>query len=489
VLVRIVFVSAEVAPYAKTGGLADVAGALPSAVARAGHDVSVITPLYRTTAERVDGLRTVISDLQVDGPAAPGRTRVLSDPRAPVPTYFIEQSEYFVRDGIYQHDGADFGDNAARFAFLCRAALAAAAQLGPTDVFHCNDWHTALIPGLLKHGRGRQSFPNAASVLTIHNLAYQGSFGREALADTGLPAEMFDPEGYEFWGRLNFLKGGILLADKLTTVSPSHAEEILRPEGGHGLDAVLRHRAGDLVGVMNGIDTEAWDPSRDPHIPANFDAEHLEGKRACKRRLLAELGVAADDGKPVIGFVSRLVEQKGLNLVVEALRGLRALGVRLVVHGEGDPAYHAALHAAQAEHPDVLSVNLAYSEAVARRVKAGSDMMLMPSRFEPGGLTPIYGMRYGSVPVVRGTGGLRDSVRPFCPRSGRGNGFVFYEYRAEQLLRAVRRAAEIFRNHAGWREVMRNAMHGEFSWRRPAEAYVATYGEALEGRLRPACAA
>jgi starch synthase len=483
--VRVVFVSAEVAPYAKTGGLADVAGALPSGVARAGHEVSVLTPLYRATRQRLDGLRTVIDDLHVDGPAVPGPTRVLTDPNAAVPTYFIEQDAYFDREGLYQRDGTDFGDNCSRFAFFCRAALAAAARLGPADIFHCNDWHTALIPGLLKHSRfGRQSFPHAGSVLTIHNVAYQGSFGADVLATTGLPAELFTPGGYEFWGRLNFLKGGILLADKLTTVSPSHAEEIVRPDGGHGLDAVLRYRARDLIGVINGIDTEAWDPRRDPHLPANFDADDLEGKVRCKRNLMAEIGAPEGDERPVIGFVSRLVEQKGLSLVLQALRGLRQLGVRLVVHGEGDPGYHAALLAAQAEHADVLSAKLAYSEIVARRVKAGCDMMLMPSRFEPGGLTPVYGMRYGSVPIVRRTGGLRDSVRPFCPHSRRGNGFVFYEYGAAQLLNAVRRAVELFRNPPAWRAVVRNAMGGEFSWQRPAEEYVAAYGDAIENRMR-----
>jgi starch synthase len=478
---RIAFVTAEVAPYSKTGGLADVAASLPAALVRAGHEVIVVTPLYRTTRHVMAGwgrsFETVLESLAVDGPAPSRPTRVLADPAASVPTYFVEQDAYFDRDGIYQERGQSYGDSSARFGFFSRAAIAAVESLGrPPDVYHCHDWHTALIPGLLRVSDVSPS----ASLLTLHNLAYQGSFSAQQLADTGLPAELFTREGYEFYGALNFLKGGILLADKLTTVSPSYAQEILRPEHGHGLDAVLRHRARDLSGVINGIDAEAWNPERDPHIPAHFHADDLSGKEVCKRALLAELGVPGDADKPLIGFVSRLAEQKGIDIVAGALPALRASGVRLVVHGEGDPGYHAQLEAAAREMPDTLSLVTPYDEPLSRRIKAGSDMMLMPSRFEPCGLTHIYGMRYGSVPVVRETGGLRDSVRPFCADSGDGTGFQFGAYRADTLVGAVRRAVELFRSREVWRGLVANAMRADFSWTSSAVEYQDLYEGALE---------
>ncbi len=481
---RIAFITAEVAPYSKTGGLADVAASLPVALQDSGHDVVVVAPLYRVTRNVMAALgrelETVVDGLAVSGPLPSRPTRLCRDSLAAVPTYFVEQNDYFDRAGIYQADGQAYGDSCARFAFFCRAAVAAVEALGVVpDIYHCHDWHTALIPGLLR-STGRDS--RSASMLTLHNLAYQGSFAAWEFGVTGLPGELFSMEGYEFYGALNFLKGGILLADKLTTVSPSYAQEILRPEAGHGLDAILRHRARDLSGVINGIDVQAWDPQIDPHIPANFDASDLAGKEVCKRYLLEELGVRDGAERPVVGFVSRLVEQKGLDIVTEALPALRDSGVRLVVHGEGDPRYHERLLTAAREMPDTLSVAIPYDEPLSRRVTAGSDMMLMPSRFEPCGLTHIYGMRYGSVPVVRETGGLRDSVRAFSPETGEGTGFRFGAYSAQTLVGTLRQALELFRNRDGWRRLVANAMSADFSWSSSAVEYSDLYQSALDAR-------
>jgi len=481
---RIAFVTAEVAPYSKTGGLADVAASLPVALRDAGHEVVVVAPLYRVTRGVVDALgrelETVLDGLAVQGPGPSRRTRLMRDTLAPVPTYFVEQDDYFDRAGIYQQDGHAYGDSCARFSFFCRAAIAAVEAIGAApDVYHCHDWHTALIPGFLR-ATGRDA--RSSSMLTLHNLAYQGAFAAWEFGATGLPGELFSMEGYEFYGALNFLKGGILLADKLTTVSPSYAREILRPESGHGLDAILRYRARDLSGVINGIDPDVWNPRKDPHIPAHFDATDLAGKEVCKHRLLEELGVREHTGRPVVGFVSRLVEQKGLDIVTEALPALRETGVRLVVHGEGDPRYHERLLAAAREMPDTLSVAIPYDEPLSRRIKAGSDMMLMPSRFEPCGLTHIYGMRYGSVPVVRETGGLRDSVRAFSPDTGEGTGFRFGAYSAQTLVGALRRATELFHDRDGWRRLVNNAMNADFSWSSSAIEYGDLYASATEAR-------
>jgi starch synthase len=481
---RIAFISAEVAPYSKTGGLADVAASLPAALREAGHEIVVLAPLYRVTRNVMTALgrelEPVVDSLGVSGPLPPQPTRVYRDPLAVVPTYFVEQDAYFDRAGIYQCDGKEYGDSCERFAFFCRAAIAAVEAIGPApDVYHCHDWHTALIPGLLRSS-GRDAA--SASMLTLHNLAYQGSFSAREFEVTGLRAEFFSMEGYEFYGSLNLLKGGILLADKLTTVSPSYAREILRPESGHGLDAVLRYRARDLSGVINGIDPQAWNPRSDPHIPAHFDGRDLAGKRACKRQLLEELGVHDDVERPVVGFVSRLVEQKGIDILTDALPALRESGVRLVVHGEGDPRYHDRLRAAAREMPDTLSVAIPYDEPLSRRIKAGSDMMVMPSRFEPCGLTHIYGMRYGSVPIVRETGGLRDSVRAFSPQTGEGTGFRFGAYSAHTLVGALRQALEVFRQPERWRRVVANAMSADFSWSSSAVEYGDLYESALEAR-------
>ncbi len=367
---RIAFITAEVAPYSKTGGLADVAASLPVALRDAGHEVIVVAPLYRVTRNVVAALgrelQTAVDPLAVDGPLPSRPTRLFRDSLAAVPTYFVEQDDYFDRAGIYQSDGHAYGDSCARFAFFCRAAIAAVEAIGVTpDVYHCHDWHTALIPGFLRaSGRDVRS----ASMLTLHNLAYQGQFAASEFGATGLPGELFSMEGYEFYGALNLLKGGILLADKLTTVSPSYAQEILRSELGHGRDAILRHRARDLSGVINGIDPDVWNPRKDPHIPAHFDAGDLVGKEVCKRRLLEELGVRDDAERPVIGFVSRLVEQKGLDIVTEALPAIRDSGARLVVHGEGEPRYHERLLAAAREMPDTLSVAIPYDEPLSHRI-------------------------------------------------------------------------------------------------------------------------
>lgn len=474
---KILFVSSEVAPYAKTGGLADVSAALPGALSDLGHEVIIVTPLYRATREAKSGLKEKIGSLAVNGGCGAEGARVFTDPAASIPIYCIEHNGYFDRPGIYGENGRDYWDNAGRFAFFCRAALEVCRQLKfIPDVIHCNDWHTALIPAYLRHHLlFREAFLRTATVLTVHNLAYQGRFGAEHFCATGLPRSLFDINGFEYYGAVNYLKGGILAADKLTTVSPSYAAEILEPEHGWGLDSVLRLRRDDLCGILNGIDTKVWDPTTDPYIPKNYSWENPEGKKWCKHALLRELGMHDDADKPVVSFVSRLVEQKGLDLLAAAIPGLREMNIRLIVHGEGDEQYHVILTRLGRDYPELLRIRIPYDDRFSHRLQAGSDMVLMPSRFEPCGLTPIYGLRYGSIPVVRGTGGLKDSVKSYTPPAGDGNGFRFHEYDAGALLEKVREAASLFRKEEQWRRVMRNAMSGEFSWRSSAVRYVRVY--------------
>ncbi len=483
---KILFVSSEVAPYAKTGGLADVSAALPAALSALGHDVIVMTPLYRPTKEAIAGLREAIPSLAVNLSAGEVRTRALIDPAADIPVYFIEHDNYFDRAGLYGENGKDYPDNAERYAFFCRAVLNACRHLKYyPDAIHCNDWHTALIPAYVRYDRFfRSLLPPTPSILTLHNLAYQGRFDARQFAATGLPAWLYNGNGFEFYGAMNFLKGGILSADKLTTVSPSYAAEILRPEFGCGLDVALRRRYRDLCGILNGIDTSVWDPTTDPHIPKNYSSSDLEGKQCCKQHLLRELEMGGEADGPLIGFVSRLVEQKGLDIITGALPELRHLNVRLILHGEGDEQYHTILTRVGHDYPELVKIKIPYDDRFSHRIQAGTDMVLMPSRFEPCGLTPIYGLRYGSIPIVRETGGLKDSVKSYCPPAGDGNGFTFSEYDAYALLEKIREAASLFLDREQWQRVMKNAMQGEFSWQRSAARYIRVYEAAIEEKAR-----
>jgi starch synthase len=474
-----------VAPFAKTGGLADVAGALPKALAALGHDVRVLMPKYRGVDRHAHSLASIlhlrvpIADRHSEGTVLEGRT----DSR--VSLYLLANDHYYDRDGLYTTPDGDYWDNCERFIFFCRAALEAARGLGwRPQVIHANDWQTGLIPVYLATlYRDDPVCREIATLFTIHNLAYQGVFWHYDMPMTGLGWDLFTPAGIEFYGKINFLKGGLVFADLLNTVSRTYAREIQTPEFGCGLEGVLQERSSALFGVVNGIDYEVWNPETDPEIPKRYTAEDLEGKRICKVSLREELGLRDEPG-PLLGMVTRLAEQKGTDLVLAALPELLAEGCQLVLLGSGDPSLEQAFADAAQRSPGQAVVRLGYDAALARRIYAGADCLLMPSRYEPCGLGQLISLRYGTVPVVRWTGGLVDTVKEFDPATGAGTGFGFEGFSVEALAGAVRRALATYRQPERWRQLVLNGMAEDFSWEASAREYVTLYRKALKKRNR-----
>jgi starch synthase len=469
---EILFVSSEVAPWSKTGGLGDVAGALPRALAARGHDVTVVTPRYYVVDPARHGLERVKA-----APRVRGETVALWVKRGPAPVYFVEHDRYFgSRPGLYSHGAHDYGDNAERFAYLCRAALAIPSALGRRPhVVHVNDWQTGLVPFLLRQEHAHEAaLDRARTVFTIHNLAYQGVFPKGIVPALGLPWDVFRYEAMEFHDQLNFMKAGLVFADALTTVSPTYAQEILGHEAGAGLDALLRHRAADLTGIVNGVDVAEWNPAKDPHLPARFSADDLSGKAACKAALQKELGLPERPDVPLIAMIGRITDQKGHDLVVHALAEVLSRDLQLALLGTGRHDWEDAFRAAARSHPARMATRIGFDEGLAHRMEAGADLFLMPSRFEPCGLNQMYSLRYGTVPVVRAVGGLEDTVEDFDGWSA-GTGFKFREYTPQALLLALRRALETFRDRRAWLGIVRRGMAQDFSWDRSARSYEALY--------------
>lgn len=490
---RILFVTAEVTPFARTGGLGDVTGTLPKELAALGHDVRIVMPLYQTVRERAFPLTQVLPDLQVpmvvgNRTARVWQSHLHEQEDRSVPVYFVEQDDYFARPELYGNEAGDYPDNALRFLFFCRAALALAEGLDWfPHVFHCHDWHTALVPAYLRFLPGLPpQLSAAATLLTIHNLAYQGQFPAWIFGVTNLPLSLFQPEGVEFFGGMNFMKAGLRYADQLTTVSPSYAEEICTPELGFGLDGVLRERRAALTGILNGADYQTWNPATDPLIAVRYDAADLSGKAICKTALLRAYGLPEEPATPLIGMISRLVDQKGVDLLAEAANRLLALKLRLVILGSGDVGYEQRFTELAQMHPERIGVRLDFDDVLAHQIQAGSDCILMPSRYEPCGLTQLYSLRYGTIPIVRAVGGLRDTVVPFNPVTGQGTGFVFEEASAEGLLEAVRTALKVSGDRDVWQQLMRNAMAQDFSWARSAARYLSLYRRSVTQDTAPA---
>lgn len=469
---EILFVASEVAPWSKTGGLGDVGGALPRALAARGHAVHVVTPRYGLIDPEASGFVRRDGALRVRGEAT---TLWVKEGRPVV--YLLEHERYYGgRSGLYGDGVNEYGDNAERFAYLARAALAlpAALRLRPRIV-HANDWQAGLCPYLLRHEHGDDpALAGARTVFTIHNLAYQGTFPKQVMPFLGLPWDVFQHDAMELHDQLSFMKAGLSFADALTTVSPTYAKEILTPEGGHGLDAVLRHRRADLHGILNGIDVSEWDPARDPHLPAHYSARDLAGKAVCKAVLQRELGLAIRPDVPLLAMVTRLADQKGIDLVVAALADLLAREVQVAVLGTGSHAYEEAFARAARERPDRMAARIGFDEGLAHRMEAGADLFLMPSRFEPCGLNQMYSLRYGTPPVVRAVGGLDDTVEDFDGWN-RGTGFKFGDYTPQALLFALRRALDVWRDKRAWHGLVVRGMGQDFSWDRSARSYEALY--------------
>jgi starch synthase len=482
---RVLLISSEVEPFAKTGGLADVAGALPSALTALGHDVRVLMPRYRgverhgTLTPVVPRVRVPIADRTIEGALLEGRLG------RDIPVYFLAHDHYYDRPALYGTGEGDYLDNCERFIFFCRGALEAIRALGWTPhVVHANDWQSGLVPVYLETlYKDDPALGSVGTVFTIHNLAYQGVFWHFDMPLTGLGWDLFTPAGLEFYGKINFLKGGLVFADVLNTVSRTYAEEIQTPEFGCGLEGVLQYRRAELHGVLNGIDYAAWNPETDREITKPYSADDLAGKAACKVGLAEEMGIDAD-GAPLIGIVSRLAAQKGLDLVLEAMPALVEAGLTLVMLGAGEPALERALVAAAAAERGRVAIRTGFDPALARRIYAGADMFLMPSRYEPCGLGQMISMRYGTIPVVRWTGGLADTVTEVRPARRTGTGFGFAEPTGRALLEAVTRALAAYREPALWRQLQRNAMAEDLSWQASAREYVALYRKAAKAAGR-----
>jgi starch synthase len=483
---HIAFAASECVPYSKTGGLADVVGALPRALLAAGHEVSVYLPRYRQT--KLTNAKTLIPSLTIPFDDHYRFCSILDGgTHNGVRFYFVEYPYYFDRDGLYGTSAGDFPDNAERFALLSRAALEASKVLGVPHVFHCHDWQTALIPVLLRTQYVEDpAFRGVATVFTIHNIGYQGVFSPDTLPLLTLSWDLFTILKMEFFGNVNFLKGALVYADFVTTVSRRYSQEIQTTEFGFGLDGVLRDRSSTVMGIVNGVDYEEWNPKTDKFIAAQYSSEDLSGKMKCKQDLLTAFRVTDPNTRlPVIGIVSRFAAQKGFDLIAQVIDRLAREDMILIILGTGDRQYENMFARIAKQFPEKVSVKIAYDNALAHKVEAGSDMFLMPSRYEPSGLNQMYSLKYGTVPIVRATGGLDDTIEQWDPRTGKGTGFKFLEYSGEQLLSTVRLALQAFQDQSSWQILIRNGMSKDFSWNASAREYVRVYERARQVRAVP----
>ncbi|MDX6767707.1 MAG: glycogen synthase GlgA [Candidatus Methylacidiphilales bacterium] len=470
---NILFATSELTPLAKTGGLGDVLAALPARLRDNGHSVSVVLPGYRAVFDSLPEVRD--TGLRLTVPLGPGRAtaRILEGrTREGVKLLLVGKDEFFDRRGLYGNSEGDYTDNAHRFIFFSKVVVELAGHLRPRpEVLHLNDWQTAFAAAVV-----RQKRPSLRTVLTIHNLAYQGVFAPWDFDLTNLPGDWFHPGGMEFYGRLNLLKAGLVHADALTTVSPSYATEIQTPEFGCGLEGVLRGRSQDLNGILNGIDEAAWNPATDAFLRETYGPGDWEAKKACRARLLKAVGLDAERVTgPVFACISRLVPQKGLDLVAKVAPELAAQGGALVVLGSGLPQLEKKFLALAAEHPESLAVEIGFNEKLAHRIEAGADFFLMPSRFEPCGLNQMYSQRYGTIPIVHRTGGLADSVEDWRPRKKSGTGIVFAPCTTAALSKAIRRAFLVYGDPVAWDLIRRRAMARDFSWSAAAKSYEQIY--------------
>jgi starch synthase len=472
--VKIAIVAAEITPWAKVGGLADVIGALPAALKQSGAEPAVILPGYRGV---LDALKTapVAENLSVlVGDSSERFDLLRAETRDGVTLYLINHPDYFNRPGVYGERGADYPDNLHRYVMFGRAAALAAARFIRPDVLHAHDWHAAVAPIVARADPAlREALGSALTVFTMHNLAFQGICEPEDFGLLNIDRSYFSVDYLEFWGRVNLMKGAIMLADGASTVSPTYAREVSsNPELGFGLEGVLRHKGSRFVGIINGADYTEWDPAIDPMIAAKYTPARREGKAVCRRALRKLAGLSDRDDAPIVGMVTRMTPQKGVNLLGEALDAVMDLGVQLVMLASGDPALEKYFKSAEEQFPGQLHVQLAFDNAFAHQIQAGSDIFLMPSRFEPCGLTQMYALKYGTAPLVRATGGLKDTVTEFDPQHGTGNGFMFSDYRADAMVDAMARARRLFADRAAWRRLMDNCFAADFSWTVSARHYL-----------------
>lgn len=491
---KIVLATSEAVPFAKTGGLADVCGALPIELARLGHQVTVIMPGYRSI--RAAGLPIESTGVQVSipiGRKSPiGKLLMSHLPGSDVPVYFVEHPDYYDRPDLYQSAGRDYPDNCERFVFFSRAVLEAIQQLDlEVDILHCNDWQTGLIPAYHKiEYRAVPRFERTTSLFTVHNLAYQGTFWHWDMLLTGLDWKYFNWQQMEFFGQLNLMKTGLVFADAVNTVSPRYAEEIQSAPLGCGLEGVLQQRRSVLSGIINGVDYTQWNPEVDSHLPVKYGPKNVrEGKAQCKAALQQEFNLPRDNGgAPLIAFVGRLSEQKGIDLIVPVIQEwVQSTNAQWLILGTGDAKYQEQLLTLSQRHPQKVAVKLEFSERLAHLIEAGADMFMMPSRYEPCGLSQLYSLKYGTVPIVRATGGLADTVVNATDEnltSGTASGFTFHDYSSFALSETLRRAVAMFTRPDDWAKLVASAMKQDWSWSRSAREYTALYERTLASSRR-----
>ena len=480
---KILMASPEAVPYVKSGGLADVAGALCKEYRRMKKDVLLILPLYRKImhGQQPPEDTGLVIDVPIGGRVVKGR--IFSDGLA---TRFLKCDEFFDRVELYGTPEADYADNASRFIFFSRGVLEACKALDfKPDIIHCNDWQTGLIPLYLKTLYRRDTFfKKTASLFTLHNMGYQGLFPSSDFPLTNLGWEFFRPDLLEFYGKVNFLKAGLISADVLNTVSDTYSREILGREFGYGLEGVLKNRQRDLYGVVNGIDYEEWDPSKDGFLPVNYDHADITGKAACRRDLVRSLfrraGGVKSESVPLVGMVGRLSEQKGLDLVAESVPALLSFGIKLVILGKGDEKFQKVFADLSAKHGSMVSVTIGFDDSLAHRIYAGADFFLMPSRYEPCGLGQLIAQRYGAIPVARRTGGLADTILDYDPLKKKGTGFTFADYTASAMQDALKRAFCVFTDREKMKKMIKEGMKMNFSWKKSAERYLSLYNTAMK---------
>jgi starch synthase len=482
---HIAFAASECVPFSKTGGLADVVGALPRALAALGHQVSVYIPRYRQT--KLTDSQTVVRSITIPFDDKYRFCSVVTaGSSAGVRFYFVDYPPYFDREALYGGPAGDYPDNAERFALFSRAVLEASKVLGVPHVFHCHDWQSALVPVMLRTLYAEDpAFREVATVFTIHNMGYQGLFPPDTLPLLTLPWELLTISKMEFFGQVNFLKGALVFSDFVTTVSKKYSQEIQTTEYGFGLEGVLRNRAATVTGILNGVDYDEWSPQTDKFTVAKYSPQDLSGKLQCKHDLLHAFGVANADANskvPVIGIVSRFAAQKGFDLIAQIMDRLAREEMIVVALGAGDKPYEEMFLRLNKQFPNKIAVKVAYDNAIAHKIEAGADMFLIPSRYEPCGLNQIYSLKYGTVPIVRATGGLDDTIEPWDARTGRGTGFKFSDYTGEALLATIKQALLAYRDPSSWQMLMRNGMSRDFSWGASAREYGKIYERARQVR-------
>lgn len=481
----IYFVASEIYPFSKTGGLADVLGVLPLTLYNMGYKVSVITPLYGRISTREFSPHLMYEDLKVGYPWPDISADVFQANFHGMPVYFIDRGEYFDRRYYYCTHKGDYFDNCERFIFFCRAAMALMKKNGnPPKIVHSHDWHAALINSFIYYQKYSDPYwAETSTVFTIHNLAFQGRFSVRLFWDCGLPYEAWNPDGVEYYDSFNLLKGGIAHSDMVTTVSPSYAEEIVTPEFGCGLEGILQKKKSDMTGIINGADYSVWNPEQDKFLEANYSSADPQGKKACKKDLIDNLCLPSEMiDRPVLGFIGRLRSQKGIDLLLEIVPSLVEKNIGIVVLGEGDSEYEAQLMNLVEIFPDNVSGIVGYTEEMAHKIQAGADIFLMPSRYEPCGLTQMYSLRYGTPPVATAVGGLKDTIVPYPDENS--TGFIFKNSTSQDLLNAIKQALEVFDDQEAWMDLQLRGMKADFSWQKSAELYAKTYQKLGLGRKK-----